>query len=126
MKKNFNTNSIAAKLFNGLGRMLKKEDLGSGLTRMVSGTYYFMGTKTTPIEGRDTALAVFTNADESRIFSCGAAKFAAFLGAVGKDEQMSALENPDLVGNEYKIKVEGEGRDKVITFEATETRNNRR
>ena len=117
-KFSFNAGSIASKIVNGIGKTLSKESLQSGLTRLVSGEYFFVGSKTEKINGNETALALWTNDQQDKVFACGGTRFAVSQGAVGREEQFAYLTNPENVGKKFRLDVQGEGADKTITFTA--------
>ncbi len=117
-KFNFKSGSIAQKIVSGIGKTLSKESLQSGLTRLVSGEYFFVGSKTEKINGNETALALWTNEQQDKVFACGGTRFAVSQGAVGREEQFTYLTNPENVGKKFRLDVQGEGADKTITFTA--------
>lgn len=117
-KFSFSAGSIASKIVNGIGKTLSKESLQSGLTRLTSGEYFFIGSKTEKINGNETALALWTNEQQDKVFACGGTRFAVSQGAVGRDEQFAFLTNPENVGKKFRLDVQGEGADKTITFTA--------
>lgn len=117
-KFNFKSGSIAQKIVSGIGKTLSKESLQSGLTRLTSGEYFFVGSKTEKINGNETALALWTNDAQDKVFACGGTRFAVSQGAVGREEQFAYLTNPENVGKKFRLDVQGEGADKTITFTA--------
>ena len=117
-KFNFKSDSIALKIVSGIGKTLSKESLQSGLTRLVTGEYFFVGSKTEKINGNETALALWTNDQQDKVFACGGTRFAVSQGAVGREEQFAYLTNPENVGKKFRLDVKGEGADKTITFTA--------
>ena len=117
-KFNFKSGSIAQKIVSGIGKTLSKESLQSGLTRLVTGEYFFVGSKTEKINGNETALALWTNDAQDKVFACGGTRFAVSQGAVGREEQFTYLTNPENVGKKFRLDVQGEGADKTITFTA--------
>lgn len=117
-KFSFKTGSVASKIVSGIGKTLSKESLQSGLTRLVSGEFIFVGSKTEKINGNETALALWTNDAQDKVFACGGTRFAVSQGAVGRDEQFAFLTNPENVGRRFRLDVQGEGADKTITFTA--------
>lgn len=117
-KFNFKIGSIAQKIVNGIGKTLSKESLQSGLTRLITGEYFFVGSKTEKIGGNDTGLALWTNEQQDKVFACGGTRFAVSQGAVGREEQFAYLTNPENVGKKFHIDVQGEGADKTINFTA--------
>ena len=117
-KFNFKSGSIAQKIVSGIGKTLSKESLQSGLTRLVTGEYFFVGSKTEKINGNETALALWTNDAQDKVFACGGTRFAVSQGAVGREEQFAYLTNPENVGKKFRLDVQGEGADKTITFTA--------
>ena len=114
----FRAGSIASKIVSGIGKTLSKESLQSGLTRLTTGEYFFVGSKTEKINGNETALALWTNEQQDKVFACGGTRFAVSQGAVGREEQFAFLTNPENVGKKFRLDVQGEGADKVITFTA--------
>lgn len=117
-KFSFKSGSIASKIVSGIGKTLSKESLQSGLTRLASGDYIYIGARTEKINGNETALALWTNDAQDKVFACGGTRFAVSQGAVGRDEQFSFLNNDANVGKRFHLDVKGEGADKVITFTA--------
>lgn len=117
-KFSFKSGSIAQKIVSGIGKTLSKESLQSGLTRLTTGEYFFVGSKTEKINGNETALALWTNEQQDKVFACGGTRFAVSQGAVGREEQFAYLTNPENVGKKFRLDVQGEGADKVITFTA--------
>lgn len=117
-KFSFKSDSIAQKIVSGIGKTLNKESLQSGLTRLTTGEYFFVGSKTEKINGNETALALWTNDAQDKVFACGGTRFAVSQGAVGREEQFAYLTNPENVGKKFRLDVQGEGADKVITFTA--------
>ena len=117
-KFQFKSGSIASKIVSGIGKTLSKESLQSGLTRLASGDYTYIGARTEKVNGNEVALALWTNDAQDRVFACGGTRFAVSQGAVGRDEQYSFLNDEANVGKRFHLDVQGEGADKVITFTA--------